>query len=135
MRGLAIKKTADRKTVGIGKEVNYTITYRNIGIFEAEELRLEEQPGPSVTLSVLKTIPLAEYSGGLLTWSLGKLPPGDQGKVSLLESVESAEGYEIKNTATVSAMIAGLSVSASASEEVKMARLLVLSREKRSNYH
>jgi uncharacterized repeat protein (TIGR01451 family) len=97
---LALQKAADRTEAGPGDTITYTLTYSNSG------------DGPATNVTINESVPAGtEFvscsdscttNGSSVSWSIGTVPPGGGGSVTLTLRVLPDAGCEICNVATIS---------------------------------
>jgi len=93
---LEITKTIPASGV-IGEPLVYSIKIRNTGTNAAHAVVLEDPIPHGARLT--GTVPQAELSNGLLTWSLGTMPPGGEHKI-MVRVIPTIAG-DLGSTATV----------------------------------
>jgi uncharacterized repeat protein (TIGR01451 family) len=97
---LGLQKEADKTEVGPGDTITYTLTYSNTGDGPATNVTINE-PIPAGTEFVSCTGGCT-VSSGSASWSIGTVPPGGGGSVTLTVRVLPDAGCEICNVATIS---------------------------------
>ncbi|WP_279248850.1 beta strand repeat-containing protein [Candidatus Marimicrobium litorale] len=99
---LELDKTVSRKTADAGDQLVYTLSYRNIGSDTATNVELQDVLPPETSY-------VSASSGGVLgtnqqvDWSLGSLPAGASGSVTLIADIDSPiqNGTQLHNTASL----------------------------------
>jgi len=82
---LNITKTASSDFVPPGRELTYTITYRNNGSVNQTDVMIHDWLDSYVDLVDIKANPplISEVSGNYLKWHLEDLKPGDKGTITI----------------------------------------------------
>lgn len=114
---LGLTKSASVTTVRPGDTVTYTLGYRNTGNTDAAGVVLTDTL-PTGGLSFVSATGGGTEAGGVVTWSLGTVPHGGSGSVTLQARVNATSGA-VANTSNITATN---SAPASASVSVQVAQ-------------
>lgn len=96
---LTLAKTADGTTFGPGQNITYTITYTNAGDGDATDVVITD-PIPANT-GFVSCSDSCTTPNGTATWTIGDVPAGAGGSVTLTVVVLNTAGCTICNTATL----------------------------------
>lgn len=99
---LTVAKTGGRDMVFLGRPMSYDITVTNNGDTAATNTTLRD-PLPA-GLQFVSASDGGQFSGGVVTWSLGTLDPGQSRTVKL--ETKAMQAGSFKNVATVTAVCA-----------------------------
>jgi uncharacterized repeat protein (TIGR01451 family) len=89
--GLSIEKTASSSTVSPGDLLNYTIIYTNTGDARLTEVVITESYPEGVDF--VSASPAPDH-GTNNRWTIGDLPPGDPGKITVVVRVPELQDFE-----------------------------------------
>lgn len=94
-----LEKTADGTTFGPGQNITYTIAYANTGDGDATDVVITD-PIPTHT-GFVSCSDSCTTTDGTATWTIGSVPAGTGGSVTLTVVVLNTAGCTICNTATI----------------------------------
>ncbi len=83
---LVVNKTADRTVVNNGDIINYTITVKNLGPGNAQNVQVSDQLQP--ILDFVSAIPSGVYNPSTGIWNVGNLNAGDSSKLVIKVRVD-----------------------------------------------
>jgi len=99
---VVITKTVEPKDKVLpGQTLTYTIEYANIGTADAEDVTITDSLPISVTEVITSAdpdIPSAESKGNVYTWTLGALPVGYLGEITITAKVTTVHSAVISGT-------------------------------------
>ena len=98
---LELDKTVSRKTADAGDQLVYTLSYRNIGSDIATNVELQDVLPPLTSYVFASSGGVS--AGQQIDWSLGSLPVGASGSVTLIADIDTPiqNGTRLHNTASL----------------------------------